>query len=272
MKIVWIVLAVLAAIVVIAWIGLKINAAPFPAFPQKSGEVKTVPLPAGLPAPVERFYKKIYGDQIPVIENVVMTGRAELRPMGPVTFNGRFRFTHDAGKGYRHYIEATWFGLPVMQVNERYLDGKGYGELPGGVVSQGKKVDQAANLGMWAELAWVPAVFLTDQRVQWQPLTDDSAILVVPFEDGQESFTVRFDPNTDLIKYMEVMRYRDESSKSKSLWITENLDFGEINGITTTRKGSATWFEMGQAWAIFKLEEMEINVDVEKSLRGRGLD
>jgi hypothetical protein len=41
-----------------------------------------------------------------------------------VSLPGRFRFIHDAGKDYRHYIEVTLFGFPIMKVNEFYLDGK----------------------------------------------------------------------------------------------------------------------------------------------------
>ncbi len=37
-----------------------------------------------------------------------------------------------AGHGYRHYIEATVFGYPVMKVNEYYFDGKARMELPEG--------------------------------------------------------------------------------------------------------------------------------------------
>ena len=41
--------------------------------------------------------------------------------MAGIAFPARFRFIHEAGRGYRHYIEATVFGLPLMKVNERYL-------------------------------------------------------------------------------------------------------------------------------------------------------
>ena len=108
--------------------------------------------PRACPRPVERWYRTLYGDSIPVVDSVVITGRARVRPAGPVWFPARFRFTHDAGKGYRHYIEATWFGIPVIKVNERYVDGKSLMELLW-TTDQGPKVEQAANLGMWAELS-----------------------------------------------------------------------------------------------------------------------
>ncbi len=66
---------------------------------------------------MERFYRAIYGDRIPVIESAVISGRAQLRVFG-ITFPARFRFTHVAGKDYRHCIEATIFGLSIMKVNE----------------------------------------------------------------------------------------------------------------------------------------------------------
>ena len=115
-----------ALLLLVGWLGLKVKPAPFPSFGQRTAALETVPLPAGLPAPVERFYRQLYGDRVPVITSAVMTGRAQLRipSTGGPTVEARFRFTHVAGKDYRHYIEATIFGLPLMKVNEQYLDGK----------------------------------------------------------------------------------------------------------------------------------------------------
>jgi hypothetical protein len=112
-------------------------------------------LPDGLPHPVERFYRQIYGENVPVLESAVITGRAKLRVAG-ITFRGRFRFTHDAGPGYRHYIEATIFGLPLLKINEHFLEGKARMELLFGVIQDNPKTNQAANLGHWAESVWLP--------------------------------------------------------------------------------------------------------------------
>jgi hypothetical protein len=43
----------------------------------------------------------------------------------------RFAAYPDAGKEYRHYIEATWFGLPIMKVNELFVDGKDASDFAG---------------------------------------------------------------------------------------------------------------------------------------------
>ena len=197
-------------------IGLRINPTPFPAYPARTPPLQTVPLPAGLPEPVDRFYRTVYGDQIPVIESAVLTGTAKLRPVG-FTMPGRFRFTHDAGNAYRHYIEATVWGLPVMRINERYLDNIGLMELPFTTVEDQPKTNAAANLGLWGESLWLPTIYLTDPRVRWEPIDQTHARLIVPFEDtAEDEFTVTFDPETNLITRMETRRWKDADSTEKT--------------------------------------------------------
>src|ERR1044072_9104378 len=109
-------LCMFVALFLIGWIGLQIKPSSFMPYPEKTPALKTIPIPAGLPAPVERFYRAAYGDEIPMIESVVIKGRAAIAPFG-MKLPARFLFVHEAGRGYRHYIEATWFGLPIMKGN-----------------------------------------------------------------------------------------------------------------------------------------------------------
>ena len=61
--IIWIV-CILIALLIVGWSGLKIKPKPFPLYSSRTPAMEFVPLPAGLPAPVERFYRQIFGDQI----------------------------------------------------------------------------------------------------------------------------------------------------------------------------------------------------------------
>ena len=271
LRILLILAGVLAALVFLFWLGLQFKPAPFAPFPRQSQPLETVPLPAGLPAPVERFYRAVYGERVPVITSAVITGSAKLRPAGPAYLPSRFRFTHVAGQSYRHYIESTLFTIPIFQVNERYVDGVSRMVLPfSPVIENDPKTNQGANLGMWSESIWFPSIFITDPRVRWSPVDDQTALLTVPFEDATETYVVRFDPETGLIRYFESMRYHAADSPAKTLWINETLEWKDINGVKVSAVGGAIWMDSGTPWAIFTVEDIAFNVDVEEYILQQG--
>lgn len=271
MKILYIVLFILVLILFIGWLGLQFKPAMFPPYQAQPAAAKIVPLPGSLPAPVERFYRAVYGENIPVIESVVFQGRATIRPFMNIPLPARFIFVHNAGKEYRHYIEATWFGLPILKVNEGYVDGASFFESPMGNIYDDAATNQAANLAVWAEAGWFPSIWLTDERVRWQAVDDRTALLFVPFEDEMENFVVRFNPETGMIDSMEAMRYRESGDQAKKvLWITTTDEGPSIEGTSISSVGSATWFDQGRPWATFTLEEADYNADVSEYIHQKG--
>lgn len=266
-----IVVAVVIVLLAVGWLGFQVKPGRFADYPEQSGPADTVPLPDGLPAPVARYFRQTYGDEIPVVTSVVITGRGRIRPFG-LWLPARYRFTHDAGKGYRHYIEATWFGIPFMKVNERYIDLKARMELPW-TTDEGDKLDQAANIGMWAELAGAaPSVLLTDPRVRWEPVDDHAAVLVVPLGvDDTDTFVVRFDSRTGGVASLEAMRFKDSKSDQKVLWIAAHEGDVTIGPANVPAIGTATWLDQGKPWAKFEAEDIRVNVDVSAYVRARGI-
>ena len=271
MKILYIALFILAFIVFIGWLGLQVKPAMFAPYEAAKMETRTMPVPENLPAPVERFYRAAYGESIPVIETAVFQGRATVRPIMNIPLPARFIFVHNAGKDYRHYIEATWFGLPIMKVNEGYVDGASFFEAPVGKIYDDAATNQAANLAVWAEAGWFPSIWLTDERVRWEAVDDQTALLFIPFEDKMENFVVRFNPETGMIDNMEAMRYRDSGETArKILWITAAEEGPSIEGSNISAVGSATWLDQGRPWATFTLEEAHYNVDVSNYIHQKG--
>ena len=253
----------------LGWAGLQIRPQPFPPYPEETPVLQSVPLPQNLPAPVARFYRIVAGDRLPQLTSAVITMRGTLRFAG-VTFPARLRFTHDAGQGYRHYIEATLFGLPLMKVNERYVDGRARMELPVGVIENEPKINMAANLGLWGESVWLSPIYVTDSGVRWEGVDETTARLVVPFEEGDDAFTVAFDPETGFIDWMEAMRYREADDEEKTRWHLAAETWKAYHGVLVPGRASVTWADEGVPWLVLDVEDVVYNVDVSAYIRSRG--
>lgn len=245
------------------WIGLRIQPKPFSQPTFTVGETLTMSLPDNLPSPVKRFFQTVYGNQIPIIKSVVITGRGWIRPF-KIWLPTRFIFVHEAGVNYRHYFEATFFGLPFLKVNEGIINGASFFESPMGTYFNDPNTNQGANLALWAEGGWFPSIWLTNSRVHWEGLDDITALLCVPYEESTESFIVRFDPQNGMIVMLEAMRYKTPKDLTKTLWIPS---------LTLDSKGNnvsyATWLDDGKPWAKLTLETIQINPDLKEYIFAR---
>lgn len=266
-----IIVGIVIAVALLVWLGLQIQPQSFSAYPETAPHLITMPLPTGLPEPVNRFYHSVYGDEIPVIETVVIQGRGVIKPFMNIPIPARFVFVHNAGKGYRHYFEATLFGIPLLKVDEGYINGASFFEGPMGSYSDDANANQGANLALWAEAVWFPTLWVTDPRARWEPVDEDSALLYVPYDEGEETFLVRFNPETGLVDMMEAMRYRETGEgKPKILWIVRTEVGQPVAGTDLSSSGSVMWLDQGKPWAYFNLEELIYNVDVSEYILQKG--
>jgi len=181
------------------------------------------------------------------------------------------RFTLAAGEAYRHYIECTWFGLPIMKINETYLDGQLRQELPVGVVASEPKADLAANLALWGEqAAWMPSVLATDPQLRWEAIGGDTARLTIPFGETEDNFTVRFDEQSGLVQSMEALRFREPKDEQKVPWRIDLLRWETFDRVRVPSTFAITWLDRGTPWLTATIEDVVYNVDVSQYIRASG--
>jgi hypothetical protein len=259
----------LGALLGLGWLGLQVPPAPLPSYRLSSIGRGSVPIPLDVPPPVQRYYRAVFpAGSAPLVESAVLSGRGHLTLSG-VTLPIRWRFIQQPGQAYRHFFEATWFGVPVFKVNEWYLDGHLRMDTPGGVLADDPLADRAANLALWAEA--LPSVLVTDARVRWETVDDTAARLFVPFGNGEDSFIVRFDQASGLLREMEVPRYRAETRATLPWLVNVDVDsyraFGDLRLATVS---SARWLDMARPWLTITLEEVVLNADVSSEMRAIG--
>ncbi|MFN8442841.1 MAG: DUF6544 family protein [Caldilineaceae bacterium] len=251
----------LAALAGIGWLGLQIrpqSTAPANLAPQDLGSIA---IPSTLPAPVRRYLQVACGERIPRSESLVTWGSARLN-LGlwmPV----RFQLYHLPGRAFRREMKITWFGIPVMRALDSYLDNKGM-TGPSFQLESGPGVDQGANMILWAEATFYPSLLVTDPRIHWEAIDQNSARLLFPFGDGQDELIFHFDPATGLVTRTWAMR--SQGNGGKAPWFAEIVAWQTINGIQVPKQVAVTWEAQGKPWSIWDFEGMAWNVDVTEAL------
>lgn len=271
-RIVLIIVSVLVLLLAGGWLGLQVKASSFPAV-ESGAAPRLIPIPAGLPAPVERFARTIYGESLPEVQSAMVLGRAQLAPTG-MPMPTRFRFYYDAARSsHYHDIQVAWFNLTFMRIHERNLEGHVKLDLSIiGKVDDAPKTNHAGIQGYWSEaLAWVPAIALTDPRVRWEAVDDTTARLFLPGLDDVEALTVRFDPATGLLSEVETLRYQSEENPDRWRWFNRILAWDTVNGQRVPVRSQTQWRE-DAPWATWEVEQVVLNVDVAARLAQFGGD
>jgi hypothetical protein len=150
----------------------------------------------------------------------VLIGHGRVRQFG-IWLPTRFAMIHNAGKDYRHYFEATFFGIPVLKINEGYIDGQSFFESPMGTYYNDANSNQGANLALWAEGAWFPSLWISDARAHWQAIDDTTAALFVPYGKGRGEFNRAFQSAKRAGVLMQEMTVTAPPATPKRvLWLT----------------------------------------------------
>jgi hypothetical protein len=249
-----------AGLAALAWAGARVQPPRFPSPEWESRPLRTVALPAGLPRPVARYAETVFGDSIPVVETALIIGRVDM-VIGGIPCKGRFKFFHQAGAAYYHEIQITWFGLPLITVDEQYKDGQAIMHLPFAQIENDERTNRSANLGLWAEAIWLPSIWFIDDRVRWIAVDDSTARLVVPDAAEEERLTMAFDARTSLVTRLSTLRYAASDDPSRHPWTNSVGEWGEMNGVRIPLAASTRWDD-DKPWAVWTVDDVIYNLDV----------
>jgi hypothetical protein len=159
---------------------------------------------------------------------------------------------------------VRWFGLPLLRGVDDYVDGHGRMRIGRSTVA-GPEIDQGENLFLWAELVLVPSVLATRPGVRWEPIDRDSARLRVPFGDGEDELTFRFDRDTGLVGHCEAMRYRSPGGP-KVGWHICYEQWRSFPAGTYPTRITVRWADQLRPWFELDVDGVALNVPVSPDL------
>lgn len=252
----------LVALAGIGWVGLQITPPNFPAPTAPTQDRGIVAVPTDLPAPVRRYFAVAFHNQVPRVDSLIAWGRA--RANFGIWMPLRFQLYHRPGQAFQRNMEVTWFGWPVLKALDQYLAGKGM-TGPANNLATGPKVEQGANLILWAEATFYPSLLLTDPRIRWEAIDDSSARLLLPFGDTQDEMIFYFDPETGLVTRTWAMRYQNNGGE-KEPWFAEIQTWQTIDGMQIPARVAVTWEKAGQPWSYWDFEGVRWNVEIDDVL------
>jgi hypothetical protein len=259
----FIAMIILLGLIGLFTLGLVIPPRPFRSHPAASHLGDPAPMRPELPEPVRRHFFETIGEHPPAIVSAVVWGRGQASIRG-VWVPLRFKSWYRAGEAFYRRMEITWFQRPVMWGSDSWIDGVGQFEM-GEEVENGERVDQGQMLTLWADMVWLPSIYVHSPDIHWQPAGDHTARLAVPYRGGTESLDVHFDPFSGRMTHFSALRYAAESPE-KEPWRVDLLGWKKINGLLIPYHTDMAWGEAGAPWVYWTVDGIAYNVNVADKL------
>ncbi|MEP6674086.1 MAG: DUF6544 family protein [Ferruginibacter sp.] len=196
---------------------------------------------AGLPEPVQRYFKHVLKDGQPYISYI------RLKHDGQFKTNLKKDWVNITGEQYFTTEKPgfIWKGITSMFVaRDMYLSDEG--RLIATILStinvvdvHGKQQYNESELLRWlGESVWFPTNFLPSGKMQWKAIDDSSAKLTFNYNGLSLFYIVKFNGTGEIIQ-METKRYMDE--KRLETWIIKPVKYEERNGVIIPMQAEVFW-------------------------------
>lgn len=215
----------------------------------------------GLPAPVQRYLKYSMNDGQPYISYVRLQhdGFFKTSPKKDwMPIKGKQYFTIDK-PGF------IWIGKTALfTAYDKYINGKGsllvkLLALVTIVNNKGHSADEAELLRWLAESVWFPTNFIPNKHLQWEPIDNNSALLLYRYNDLQLNYTVTFNDKGEITQF-ETKRYTDKGNIQT--WVGKCSNYKTLNNIRIPTSIEAIWrlHDSDYCYAKFNIKHIEYNI------------
>jgi hypothetical protein len=226
-----------------------------------SNEIFSYKQIAGMPEPVQRYFKYVLKEGQPYISYVRLTHDGLFKTGQNkewINIKGEQYFT----TGHPGFI---WKGTTSMFVaRDMYIADKGrltvaLLSLYNVVDAKGEQYNQGELQRWLAESVWFPTNLLPGNNIQWAAIDGQSAALTFNYKSLSLHFTVRFN-DTGEITEMETQRYMGEDKLET--WICKMYKYENKNGIIIPTEAEALWRLVKEdfSYAKFSVKRIEYGI------------
>ena len=216
---------------------------------------------AGLPAPVQRYFRHVLPDGQPYLRGLRLRHGGQFKTdlkKGWMPIRGE-QYITAAPPGFIWQGTTSWF-----TARDKYVAGHGgltvrlLGAVPV-VRGHGPHFDQGELLRWLAESAWLPTALLPSQHLAWTAVDDHSARLTLTLAGQPVACLVRFNAR-DEIAACEASRYSNDTELRP--WVCRYAQYRRWHGVLIPTVGEAGWVVDGQeqSYAQFVVRELDYEV------------
>lgn len=216
-----------------------------------------------LPAPVRRLLEVAYLGDAPEPATLVVDATGRLRfgrlpwlPMGT-------RVSLIPGSDRVMEIRVRLGPVTILHGLDAFVDGRGFTKAVGAPVV-GDEVDEGAFHTLILESLALPRSW-SRLGFTWDPVHADTAILHVPFKEGVQTGTVRFDAATGFPSVFEIPRHKGVGSP-KVDWRVDLVGWRRFGSTWAPERTAARWMDEPGPWFEIHTRQVVPDADVTHAL------
>jgi hypothetical protein len=216
-----------------------------------------------LPAPVRRFLEVTYPEIVPEPATLVVDAVGRLRFGRLPWLPTKTRVSLVPGSDRVMDIRVRLGPLTILHGLDAFIDGRGFTKAVG-APAVGHEVDEGAFHTLILESLGLPHSW-PRMEFAWDPVDADTATLRVPFDEGVQTATVRFDPETGFPTAFEIPRPKGVGSP-KVEWRVGLEGWRRFGSIWEPERTTAWWTDEPGPWFEIRTRQVRPDADVRDAL------